>query len=173
MVGAPRPFTSSEFLRKGVQMAEYTVHDRSGNTVGHISDSHSSGEGCVGCIGLSVIIAVLYGVFSFYQFVQSRIADNKIESQRVVLNSDTLNSYTGQYDYGRYKIKIEHRGNKLFNISDEEFCELMPISTQEFIYRNCVLGFQGHAKFIKDVRGKMDLVIVHPDGHTEQAPRVK
>lgn len=152
-------------------MAEYTVHDRRGNTVGYISDS--TGAGCVGCIGLSIIVAIIWGGISLYQVVQSRIANNKIESQRVVLAPNILDSYTGEYNYGRYNIKVERRGGKLFNHSPEEFCELMPASNDEFVYFHCALGFQGYAKFIKDPRGNLTLVVIHPDGREERALKVK
>jgi hypothetical protein len=152
-------------------MAEYTVHDSGGNVVGYFSNS--PGAGCVGCLGLSIIAAIIWGGMSLYQVVQSRLADSKIEAQRVVLNSDTLNLYSGEYNYGRYKIKVERRGDKLFNISNEEFCELMPISTQEFIYKNCVNGFQGRAQFVRDGQGQLTLVVIHKDGRQERALRIK
>ncbi|MBA3240394.1 MAG: hypothetical protein H0T60_04125 [Acidobacteria bacterium] len=151
-------------------MADYRVRDSEGNTVGYISEA--TGAGCAGCLGLAIIAVVIYGGINFYRFMQARIANNKIEAQRVVLNSDTLDTYAGEYNYARYKIKVERRGSKLFSISPEEFCELMPVSTQEFIYFRCVLGFQGRARFEQDGRGKMALIVIHQDGRTERVSKV-
>lgn len=150
-------------------MSDFVIRDNSGSVVGHISESPA--RGCVGCIGLSLIAAIIWGGISIYQVVQSRIANNKIEAQRVVLGSDTLDAYTGEYKYKRYKIRIERRGDRLFNKSDEEFCELVPVSSQEFIYARCVNAFQGRARFERDGRGRLFLIIVHRDGRTERAPR--
>jgi hypothetical protein len=151
-------------------VAEYTIRDRAGNVTGYISDS--TGVGCAGCLGLSVIICVIYGAVSLYQVVQKRAADNRIEAQRITLASNTLDMYAGEYNYTRYKIKIERRGDRLFNKSDEEFCELVPVSTQEFIYARCANGFQGRARFEQDGHGKMALIVIHQDGRTERAPKV-
>ena len=150
-------------------MADYRVRDREGNTVGYISEA--TGAGCAGCLGLAIIAVVIYGGINFYRFMQARIANNKIEAQRVVLNSDTLDAYTGEYKYVRYKIKVERRGSKLFSISPEEFCELMPVSTDEFIYFRCVLGFQGRARFVRDAQGRLTLIVIHTDGREECALR--
>lgn len=150
-------------------MSDYTIRDRGGNVVGYFSDS--TGAGCAGCIGLSIIICVVYGMFCFYQIVLARIANNKIEAQRVVLKSDMLDVYTGEYKYTRYKIKIERRGDKLYNKSAEEFCELVPVSPQEFIYKACANGFQGKGRFERDERGRLFLVIIHRDGRTERAAK--
>lgn len=149
-------------------MADYVVRDNTGNIVGRISES---GPSCMGCLVMSVLAAIIWGGISLYQFVQSRIADNRIEAQRVALSPAALDAYTGEYDYGRYKIRIERRGNKLYNKSVEEFCELVPISTQEFIYRACVNGFEGKGHFERDGRGKMALIIIHRDGRAEKAIR--
>lgn len=151
-------------------MADYRVRDSEGNTVGYISEA--TGAGCAGCLGLAVIIIVLYGVINLYHIVQARIANNKIEAQRAVLNYSTLDMYAGEYYYTRYKIKIERRGDRLFNKSDEEFCELVPISIDTFIYARCVNGFQGKAHFEQDGRGKMVLFITHRDGRIERAAKV-
>jgi len=151
-------------------VAQYTIKDRAGNVTGYLSES--SGYGCVGCLGLSLIICLIYGAVGIYQFVQKRTANNKIEAQRIMLSTDTLDGYVGEYDYGRYKIRIERRANRLFNKSAEEFCELVPISTHEFLYARCVNTFQGRARFERDGRGRLSLVITHRDGRTERAAKV-
>ena len=69
-------------------MADFTVRDPNGNLIGRISESPA--PGCIGCIGLSVIICLVYGAVSFYQFVQKRAADNSVEARRVVLSTDAL-----------------------------------------------------------------------------------
>jgi hypothetical protein len=146
--------------------------DREGNLYERVGAG-----GCIGGLALLIIGFVLYfffnlGTFAYKRYTDRQI-DSRLESQRVEVAPATLDSYAGQYDYGRYRIKIEHRGNKLFNISDEEFCELMPISTDEFIYKNCVLGFHGRAKFVRDMQGRLTLVVIHQDGREERAPRLK
>lgn len=149
-------------------MADYIVRDNSGSIVGRISES---GPSCMGCMVLSLIIGVVSAAVGIYQVVQKRLANNRIEAQRIVLANDILDSYTGEYKYARYKIKIERRGDKLFNKSPEEFCELVPISTQEFVYARCVNGFQGRARFARDSRGNVTLIVVHRDGREEHAQR--
>jgi hypothetical protein len=144
--------------------------DREGNLYERVGS-----VGCIGGLALLLIGFVLYfffnlGTFAYKRYTDRQI-DSRLESQRVMLAPATLDQYTGEYNYGRYKIKIEHRGNKLFNISDEEFCELMPVSSDEFIYKNCVLGFQGRARFIKDAHGNLTLIVIHQDGREERAPR--
>lgn len=151
-------------------MAEYTVRDRAGNVTGYISDS--TGNGCAGCLGLSLVICLIYAAVSLYQFVQKRAANSRIEAQRVVLSADTLDGYAGEYDYGRYKIRIERRANRLFNKSAEEFCELVPISIDTFIYARCVNGFQGKGRFERNGRGGLTLVIIHQDGRAERAAKI-
>jgi hypothetical protein len=122
--------------------------------------------------GLSLVISVIYGAASFYQFVQKRAADSRIEAQRVVLPAGTLDGYAGEYDYGRYKIRIERRAHRLFNKSAEEFCELVPISIDTFIYARCANGFQGKGRFERNGRGGLTLVIIHRDGRTERAAKI-
>ena len=151
-------------------MADFTVRDPSGNLIGRISESPA--PGCIGCLGLSLVTCIIYGAVNIYQYVQARRALNSIEAQRVVVPNNVLDSFTGEYDYGRYRIKIERRGDRLYNKSDEEFCELVPVSTQEFIYKSCVNGFQGRGRFVKDERGKLALIIIHRDGRSEKATRV-
>ena len=129
------------------------------------------GGGCVGCLAFLVIGFGLYFCFNLGTFAYKRYMDRQIESQRVQVAPATLDSYTGRYNYGRYKIKIERRGNKLITISEEEFCELMPIAT-EFIYKNCANGFQGRARFERDGRGNLVLVVVHRNGRIERAAKV-
>lgn len=128
--------------------------------------------GCIGCLALFVIGFVLYFFFNLGTFAYKRYTDKQIAAQRVEVAPATLDAYVGQYNYGRYRIKIEHRGSRLFNISEEEFCELMPVATDEFIYRNCANGFQGRARFEQDGRGNMVLFITHSDGRTERAAKV-
>ena len=151
-------------------MADFVIRDSSGNLIGRISESPA--PGCVGCIGLSLIAAIIWGGISLYHVVQRRLADNRIEAQRITLPPAALDAYTGEYKYPRYKIRIEHRGDRLFNISPEEFCELVPISTKEFIYARCANGFRGRVHFERDERGKVVLVIVHVDGRTERAAKL-
>lgn len=129
--------------------------------------------GCIGCLAFLIIGFVLYLCFNLGSFAYKRYTDRQIESQRVAVPPAILDSYAGQYDYGRYQIRVEHRGDKLFNISEEEFCELMPISTNEFIYKNCVLGFKGRAQFLRDAQGRLTLVVIHTDGRQDRAPRIR
>lgn len=151
-------------------MSDFTIRDRDGNLLGRISESPA--PGCVGCLGLSLIAALVWGGISLYHFLQARAASSQIEARRVVLPTDTLDAYTGEYNYGRYRIRIERRGDRLFNISPEEFCELVPTSTHEFIYKACVNRFQGRASFRRDERGKMVLFITHRDGRVERVAKV-
>lgn len=151
-------------------MANFIIRDNSGTVIGRISES---GPSCLGCLGVSVIAALIWGTVNLYHVVQSRIANNKIEAQRVTLSPDALDAYTGEYNYKRYKIRIERRGDRLFNKSAEEFCELVPTSAQEFIYKACANGFRGRARFESDPRGKLALVITHQDGRTERADKVE
>jgi hypothetical protein len=151
-------------------VTQYTIKDRAGNVTGYLSES--SGYGCAGCLGLSLVICLIYGAVSLYQFVQKHAADNRIEAQRIVLSADTLDGYAGEYDYGRYKIRIERRADRLFNKSAEEFCELVPISINTFIYAHCVNGFQGNGIFERNGRGGLTLIIIHRDGRTERAAKV-
>lgn len=151
-------------------MSDFTIRDRNGNLIGRISESPA--PGCVGCLGLSLIAALVWGGISLYHVVQRRLADGRIEAQRITIPPNTLDAYTGEYKYPRYRIRIEHRGNRLFNISPEEFCELVPISTQEFIYARCANGFQGRARFERDARGNVVLVVVHRDGRAERAAKL-
>jgi hypothetical protein len=150
-------------------VADYVVRDGSGRVIGRISEA---GPGCWGCLGMSVIAIAIWLAVSAYQYVQARRTLNGIEAQRVRLSNEALDTVVGEYDYTRYKIRIEHRGDKLYNISPEEFCELVPISSQEFIYKACPNGFRGRARFERDARGKLVLVITHQDGRTERADRV-
>lgn len=147
-------------------MADYVIRDNGGRIIGRISES---GPGCMGCLGISVIAALIWGGINLYQFFQARVANSHIEARRVVLPTDTLDSYAGEYNYGRYRIRVERRGDKLYNKSVEEFCELMPTSTHEFIYKECANGFRGMARFERDAQGKLFLIIVHRDGRTERA----
>lgn len=150
-------------------MADYVVRDDSGRVIGRISEA---GPGCIGCLGVSAIAIVIWLAISAYQYVQARRALNDIEAQRVRLSDEALDAVVGEYDYGRYKIRIERRGDRLFNKSAEEFCELVPVATDDFIYARCVNGFQGRALFESEGRGKMTLIIVHRDGRREKAARV-
>ncbi len=47
----------------------------------------------------------------------------------------------------------------------------MPISEIDFLYKNCVNGFTGQARFIKDARGQIVMQIIHTDGREERAHR--
>jgi hypothetical protein len=150
-------------------VADYVVRDGSGRVIGRISEA---GPGCLGCLSVSAIALVIWLAINAYQYVQARRALNSIEAQRVRLSDEALDALVGEYDYGRYRIQVERRGDRLYNKSDEEFCELVPISTQEFIYKACVNGFQGRGRFVKDERGKLALIIIHRDGRSEKAARV-
>ncbi len=134
-------------------------------------DDDNEGAGCAGCLLLAGAVVALLFVASFGSILYRRYSDRQIESRRVPLTTETLSSYAGQYDYARYLISVERHGNKLFTKSVEERCELMPISESEFLFKNCVNGFGGQAKFSRDGRGQMFMLIVHRDGREVRAPR--
>lgn len=135
-------------------------------------DDDNEGAGCAGCLLLAGGVVVLLLLFSFGSNLYRRYSDRQIESRRVPLSTEALSSYAGQYDYhGRYLITVEQRGDKLFSRSQEERCELMPISQSDFLFRDCINGFGGKAKFVRDARGRMSLLIFYRDGREERAPR--
>ena len=134
-------------------------------------DDDNEGAGCAGCLLLSGGVVVLLLLFSFGNVLYRRYSERQIESRRVPLPTETLSSYAGQYDYARYLISVERHGNKLFTKSVEERCELMPISESEFLFKNCVNGFGGQAKFSRDGRGQMTMLLTYRDGRTERVLR--
>jgi len=136
-----------------------------------IDDGDGEGAGCIGCLLLAGVVVALFFVGSFGSVLYRRYTDRQIESRRVPMPSETLSAYTGQYDYGRYLINVERHGDKLFTRSDEDRCELMPVSQTVFLFRNCINGFTGQAKFVRDARGQMFIVIIHKDGREERAQR--
>lgn len=150
-------------------MADFVIRDNSGTVIGRISEA---GPGCLGCLGVSALAIIIWLGISAYHFIQARRDLSRIEAQRIALLPGTLDAYTGEYKYPRYKIRIERRGDRLFNISPEEFCELVPISSQEFIYKACANGFMGRARFERDGQGGLSLIIIYRDGRTQRAPRV-
>jgi hypothetical protein len=137
-----------------------------------VEDGDGEGAGCTGCLLLAGAVAVLFVMASFGSILYRRYSDRQIESRRVPLPPEVLSSYAGQYDYnGRYLITVEQHGDKLFTRSEEERCELMPTSQTDFVFTNCLNGFGGKAKFIRDGRGQMSLQIFYRDGREERAPR--
>lgn len=85
-----------------------------------------------------------------------------------------LDSYAGEYDYQRrYEISVRRRDDVLLSASPEATCILVPVSNTEFAYRTCSNGFKGQARFVKDERGKIAMVIVHRDGKEETVPKIK
>jgi hypothetical protein len=137
-----------------------------------IDDDTGEGAGCAGCLLLAGAVVALFFVASFGSVLYRRYTDRQIESRRVPIPSEQLNAYAGQYDYnGRYLITVERHGDKLFSRSQEERCELMPISQSDFLFRDCINGFGGKAKFLRDARGQMSLQIFYRDGREESAPR--
>jgi hypothetical protein len=139
-----------------------------------IDDDDGEGAGCIGCLALAVGVFILIFICSFGSVIYKRYTDWRIESHRVQLSPDALDLYVGQYDYNRrYLITVERRGDRLFNKSEEDFCELMPISETNFVYRNCVNGFIGQARFTKDAHGQMVMLITHKDGREDRAARLK
>lgn len=138
----------------------------------YVDDDLNDGNGCFGCLGLIVGLIVICFLLPYSGRIYTRYTDWRIDSRRVRVLPETLDLYVGQYDYNkRYRITIERRGDKLFNKSPEESCELMLVSQTDFLYRKCANGFRGRARFIKDIQGKMIMHIFHQNGDEEQAPR--
>lgn len=133
-----------------------------------VEDGDNEGAGCAGCLLLAGAAVVLLLAASYGSVLYRRYTVQQEEARRVPLSQDVLDSYMGQYDYGRYLITVERQGDKLFTKSVEERCELMPVSQSAFIFRNCVNGFGGQAVFSRDSRGQVTMMITYRDGRTER-----
>lgn len=132
------------------------------------------GSGCLGCLGLAVGLFLLSWLCSFSSLIHNWYTDRQIENQRVEVPTTLLDKREGKYNYnGRYEIHVERRGRDLYTKSPDAFCRLLPLSTDEFIFRNCSSGFQGRARFVDDARGGATLIILYRDGREDYARRVR
>lgn len=116
-------------------------------------------------------LVVLLLVASYGSILYRRYTDRQTEARRIPLSQEVLDSYVGRYDYGRYLITVERHGDGLFTRSPEGRCVLMPVSQADFIFRDCVNGFGGRARFSRDGQGQMNMLIIYRDGRTERVLR--
>jgi hypothetical protein len=88
--------------------------------------------------------------------------------------TETLDSYTGKYDFGRYAVKIYRQGQQLFAETAVGKAELRRSNNKnEFVVFSPSKGRLGKYIFTKNKQGQIQyLVWVQNNGRTRKCPKI-
>ncbi|WP_310428660.1 nuclease-related domain-containing protein [Chamaesiphon sp. VAR_48_metabat_135_sub] len=91
-------------------------------------------------------------------------------------DNSTLNSYTGNYDFGRYAVKISRQKDRLFAETADGKAKLQKTQSKagnEFTVASQKTGNLGKYLFIKDRQGKIKhLIWIQTNGEHRKCPKI-
>jgi hypothetical protein len=91
-------------------------------------------------------------------------------------DNSTLNSYTGNYDFGRYAVKISRQKDRLFAETADGKAKLKKTQSKagnEFTVASQKTGNLGKYLFIKDRQGKIKhLIWIQTNGEHRKCPKI-
>jgi hypothetical protein len=86
------------------------------------------------------------------------------------VSQDTLEAYTGKYDYGTAVLTVTREGNRLFaQLSGQPRFEIFPKSNSEFFWKMV----DARVQFVRDEKGEVTKAIHQQAGQTIQATKMK
>ena len=94
----------------------------------------------------------------------------KVPSALTSISQETLEAYTGKYDYGAAVLTVTREGNRLFaQLSGQPRFEIFAKSSSEFFWK----VVDARVQFVRDEKGEVTKAIHQQGGQTIQAPKMK